>query len=366
MSKPNQVLGLEMSTVDEGFFKDTFSLRSLRRTQRSIAEGAITPEQLAKTNKLLAEAITVADLTPQADVLDRRVIAGFRDFMASTPQYDLTRLLVEREVEDYRDFKDIIYSDIENYREKKAEEGYAATYIDVSEATHSMKVFGRLVHVTNRAWKNDREGILKNIPTLIGRAGKRTLMRQIAKSIGNAADRANLYSLANGNLFTLALTQANLETVLANLRLLQEPVSGEPRGTVMAYLVVPATLELVAERIVNPIRDTLAIQTIAGNIVQYKLEVISSPMLDTYTTTGWWLFAKPQDQQGPLVDAFVRGSREPEVFLRASDAQRISGGAGAEMGSFDTENITWKGRLVHNVHSLADFAWMTGFSDPTT
>jgi len=152
------------------------------------------------------------------------------------------------------------------------------------------------------------------------------------------------------------------------MMLLTDPMTNEPRGTKMFTLVVPATLKPAADRIVKPILDSLALASIAGNWRPTGIDkVIGNPMLDRYTTTGWWLFARNIGQQGPVVDAFLRGSEAPEIFIKASDAQRISGGGTDVPGEqFRTDNISWKGRLCRSTYWLTDLSWMTAFSDPTS
>lgn len=348
--------------VDPNFYKGHFSLRDFRRTKRALAESRITQEELMQKNRALAEVITAADIGPQADVLDRRVIAAFRDYLTGKPQRDVSRIFAKHPLTDTRDFKDILYSEVGNYTEKKAQSGYDATYINVSQATYSMEYYGRLLNVAAQAWRQDRENILAKIPELLAQAGRRTLMRLAVNCIWN--NRNTTYTAARGNRFYHTLTQTNLETVLQAMALLTETVSGEPRGTVMAYLVVPVTLEQTARRLLKPIKDTLALASLAGNMVEYDLDYIATPMLDTYTTSGWFLFAEPQGDQGPLADAFVRGREEPEILMKAADAQYLSGGM--DEGSFDLETLSWKGRLMHNLHTVDDLYWMTAYSDPTS
>lgn len=314
----------------------------------------------------MAELISADDIGATVDILDRLIIAGFREFM-NDPAEDLGQIFAPRPVDDFS-FKTILYSDLENYSPKKDQEGYDAAFIDVADQDHDLDFWGKLVHTSFKAWKSNRGEILRTLPTMLGIAGKRTLQRIYAEQIGLDANRAQMYSLANGNLFDLPLTLANLETVLTNMKLLVDPMTGEPRGTRMYTLVVPAALETTAERIVKPVIDTLALNTIAGNWRNPGItKVISNPFLDRYTSTGWWLFAKPVGPQAPVVDAFLRGSDAPEIFIQTSDMQRISGnGVDIPGQQFRTDNVSWKGRLVRSTYWLTDLFWMTAFSNPTS
>lgn len=327
-------------------------------------EAAESAEIMKEHGKEFAELISDTDIGATADVLDRQIIAAYRDTM-NDPEQDLSQLTVKRPVTDFK-FETVVYSDMENFSKKKDHEGYDAAYIDVDDHLNTLEMWGKLLHVSWRAWRSNRGEILRTLPTRLGIAGKRTMMRILADQMGLAANRAQMYTLANGNLFDLALTPTNIETVVTNMRLMVDPMNNEPRGTIMMYLVVPETLRFTAERIIKPILDTLAIQTISGNVVSLKLKLIANPMLDRYTTTGWWLFAQPIGDQGPLVEAFLQGNEVPELFIKTSDAKRIAGGGPEEMGDFRTDNISWKGRITRKDYWNTDLYWMTSFSDPNS
>jgi len=376
----NQITHLNRMKSDD--FKGFISLRAVfnalskykdkgifetgdRRYRLEAAEQEEVIRALGRS-KEMAELISADDIGATTDVLDRIIIAGFQEFM-NEPDVDLGQLFVKRPVDDFV-FETLLYSDLENYSPKRDGEGYDAAFIDVDGVKHELDFWGKLVDVGWKAWKSNRGEILRTLPNQLGIAGKRTLQRIYAGQIGTAANRALMYSLANGNLFTLPLTLANLETVMAQMALLTDPISGEPRATKMYTLVVPETMKTAAERIVKPILDSLALSSIAGNWRPTGIsKVIGNPMLDRYTTTGWWLFARNIGQQGPVVDAFQRGSEAPEIFIKASDAQRISGGGTDVPGEqFRTDNISWKGRLCRSTYWLTDLAWMTSFSDPNS
>jgi len=376
----NQIPQLSRMTSED--FKGFISLRAVfnalskykdkgifetgdRRYRLEAAEQEEVVRALGRS-KEMAELISADDIGATTDVLDRIIIAGFQEFL-NEPEVDLGQIFVKRPVDDFV-FKTILYSALENYSPRKDQEGYDAAFLDVDDVDHSLNFWGKLVHVSWKAWKSNRGEILRTLPNQLGIAGKRTLQRIYAEQIGSDANRALMYTLGNGNLFTLPLTLANLETVMAQMMLLTDPMTNEPRGTKMFTLVVPATLKPAADRIVKPILDSLALASIAGNWRPTGIDkVIGNPMLDRYTTTGWWLFARNIGQQGPVVDAFLRGSEAPEIFIQASDAQRISGGGTDVPGEqFRTDNISWKGRLCRSTYWLTDLSWMTAFSDPTS
>jgi hypothetical protein len=333
-----------------------------KRYKLEAAESA----EIAKTyqSQEFAELISATDIGATADVLDRATIAAFRDYF-NQPSQDLTQLTVKRPVTDFR-FETILWSDIENYSKRKDHDGYDAAFVDVSDQMNELELYGKLVHVDWKAWRSNRGEILRNLPTRLGIAGKRTIMRMLALEIWNGFANGTFFTAPNGNLFNLPLTSANVEAVVQSMKLMVDPMNNEPRGTIMMYLVVPQAMEFAAMRIVAPILQTLAIQTISGNVVNLQLKLIANPMLDRYTTTGWWLFAQPIGDQGPLVEAFLEGNEAPEIFIQTSDAQRIAGNGPVEMGSFRTDNISWKGRIARKPYWLPDLYWMAAFSNPNS
>jgi hypothetical protein len=361
--------------MDAGEFKDFTSLRSVynalaphrdrgvfnRGGRLENLEASESAEIVRLHGQEFAELISAADIGATADVLDRAIIAAYADYW-NQPSQDLGQITVKRPVKDFR-FQTINYSDIENFSKKKLHEGYDAGYIDVGSQLNDLEMWGKLIHVSWQAGGSNRGEILRTLPTRLGIAGKRTIMRALAQHMGLAATRDLMYNTTHGNRFNLALTAANLETVVNTMKLMVDPINNEPRGTIMMYLVVPQALEFTAERIVNPILESLAIQTIAGNVVNLKFKIIANPMLDRYSSTGWYLFAQPIGDQGPLVEAYLEGNEAPEIFIQTSDAQRISGGGPEEMGNFRTDNISWKGRITRLPHWNLEQYWMTCYSD---
>ena len=374
--EPQRVLTLQqMKPSDfQGFLslRTAFNLLSKHKNSDGTFKSleAAEAQEIVATHKLgrkeWAELISASDIGATTDVIDRQIIAAYRDTM-NDPEQDLTQLCVKRPVNDFV-FQTILFSDIENYSPRKSGgEGYDAAYIDVDSSNQELEFWGKLVHVDYKAWRSAVRGeILRELPTRLGVAGKRTIQRLIAQQIGATATRNLMYTVGNGNLFTRALTVDNLKYVLTQMKTKIDPYTNEPRGTIMAYLVVPQALEFTAKNIINPNLGTLAIASIDGNVIDFKLKLIVNPMLDRYTSTGWWLFGQPIGNQGPLVDAYLAGNDAPELFIQASDAQRISGNGPAEMGQFASENISWKGRITRKIYWLTDLAPLTAFSEPAS
>lgn len=370
----SKVLELEkMQRHDfEGFGGTRQILRAMNRVanrenplaSRNFVLDAAESAKIAEVEgKEWAELVSATDIGATADVLDRAIIAAYQDALLDNPEADLSAVFAKRPVDDFI-FRSILYSDIQNFDKRKAQEGYRAAYLDVDSHDHELDFWGKLIDVSWKAWRSNRGEILRTLPERLGKAGRRTQLRILAEQIGLPANRAQIYTVANGNLFTLGLTETNLEIMLNAMKLQIDPMTNEPRGTVMTYLVVPQALEWTARRIIKPYIDTLAIQSLAGNYQPKQLTLIVNPMLDRYTTTGFWLFAKPSGSQGAFVDAFLNGQEAPEIFIRMSDAQRIAGGGPEELGSFRTDNISWKGRFTRATYGLPENFWMTAFSEP--
>lgn len=367
---------IEMERMQKSDFQGFGGTRQILRTMNRVASKesplanrafVLDAAEAAKVGEVegkeFAELVSATDIGATADVLDRAIIAAYQDALLDNPEADLSVLFAKRPVDDFI-FRSIHYSDIQNFDKRKAQEGYRAAFLDVSASDKELEFYGKLVDVSWKAWRSNRGEILRTLPERLGKAGRRTQLRIMAEQIGLKANRDLIYTVGNGNLFTLGLTETNLETMLNAMKTQIDPMTGEPRGTVMTYLVVPQALEWTARRIIKPYIDTLAIASLAGNYQPKQLTLIVNPMLDRYTTTGFWLFAKPSGSQGAFVDAFLNGQEAPEIFIRMSDAQRIAGGGPEELGSFRTDNISWKGRFTRETYPELENYWMTAFSEP--
>lgn len=173
-------------------------------------------------------------------------------------------------------------------------EGAEVPFGSVTERREQYQVqtFGRRFAITRQAIQNDDLGALVDMPRALGQAAKRAeaaavtaiLVDNDVMSDGIAlfhADHANL-SGSSGS-----ITVANLNTARAALRRQTGPAGGllniQPR-----YLVVPASLEGVAEELIASTSRADHPAHVANPFVQ-GLTLVVDPRLDDASITAWYL-----------------------------------------------------------------------------
>lgn len=244
---------------------------------------------------------------------------------------------------------------------KKADDGadgYKEGKISEHGYTISLGTYGRTFQLTRQMVINDDLGAFKDVPEKIGRAGSRTLSKQVAavletnpvaydgtalfatrtiagQSVSNFAHNAALTADATG----ITRVQAGI-TSIRNGRDLN---TGDRLGLEARFLIVPPELEEVANWIVGATGLTGSTSSPANVPVSVKrLTVVVDPWLTRFPAR-WYVAADPADAHFVEV-GFLRGQQEPEVFVKRSDAVRIVGGGSDEFEYF-YDDIDYKGRL---------------------
>ena len=115
---------------------------------------------------------------------------------------------------------------------------------------------------------------------------------------------------------------------------------------------MPPGLELTARQIVN---STLVVSGAGAarpelNMVAGAVNIVVDaflPSIDTTQgTTAWYLFCDPRIRPA-IRYGFLEGFEEPEIFVKAGEAQRLFGGnADPFDGTFLTDDIEFKLRFM--------------------
>lgn len=174
----------------------------------------------------------------------------------------------------------------------------------------------------------------------------------------NATLFANSHNDPDGNALTnsdnllasTALTEANFSVALTALKTFDGPSGNIEPYAGPVYLVVPASLEGTARRIINS-QQTIVAGDTDINIGSYNpaynaATVIVPPFLEGYSSTDWYLFAAPAIR--PAVRyGFVVGEEQPKVWVKDSDARSLMDGSEDPFaGSFDSDDIEFKLRMT--------------------
>lgn len=266
------------------------------------------------------------------DSITRRMLADYR----SQTQFDVWRMLAN--VVPVSDFR---------MQERTRWGGFGdlpavaegADYLDGAipgdeSASYKAGKVGRLAKITMEMIRNDDVGLIRQIPTKMSRAAKRTLGKFVLDFIRTNPtiyDTVALFHATHGNLGAAALSSTSWSAARLAMMAQQEAGSGDRLGIPPRNLWVPAGLEepafdLFKQRGTN--NDQSFIQTQAPRII---------PVWYWTDANDWAASADTLDI--PSIEiGFLDGREEPELFLQDSPT----------VGSlFNNDSITYKIRHVY-------------------
>lgn len=318
----------------------------------------------------LEEASTTSDFPYLlGDVIDRKLVAAYQ----AQPHVMRRIVRVDPNVPNFnivrRKTFDAFTSPMQKVRQ---EAGYEKDKPEEGQYTYKLDVWGKLFEFTWQSYINDDLGALDRIPEGLAQSAAATEELFLTKLFFNSAGPLDTYfahssSKGQNGVSALPLLIANLEACL------QEMTGSKSNGTDYttgrdvpvannpAFLVIPPALKFTAQNIMasagvqwtltGSTDVTLAKQATANTVAQAGLEILVNPYIPYVVTTGtlgqtsWSVFSNtiPAAELGLLA-----GHSSPELFLKTSNAQTISGGGTNPFdGDFENDTIAYKGR-----HSL--------------
>lgn len=325
-----------------------------------------------KPTYLLEAALSTSDFPLLfADILDRQVLAAYREWTPTWPA-----IAQRRTVRDFRSVK--IYPPAYGADARLVEVAQLAEYpestiTEQAATTLSVKKYGRRIGFSWEAMINDDLDQLKNIPERFARAARRTEQLAITELYVDASGpHATLYSGGNANIVTSnpPLSIAALQTAMTVLAAMKGE-NGEPIMVETVTLVVPPALEITARNILNALQLELTTaggvrdggsgeqRLIVQNWMRNKLTLVVDPYIPVTASsangnTSWFLFANPSEGRPALTIAFLRGHEEPEIFIKDPNARRAGGGPADPMdGSFENDSVDYKVRHVLGVARIS-------------
>jgi hypothetical protein len=175
--------------------------------------------------------------------------------------------------------------------------------------------------------------------------------------LDTGALNTGFFNVTNGNIGTLVLTAANLQTVLTNLRTKRDPISGAIIPSGRLQLVVGPALEFTAEQILASTQiqkaDGSGGFAYAPNPLAGKVELVVN---EKQVGTSWIVMPAPGTTiRAPFWFATLLGYETPDFRQKADGGRSISGGDVVLTGSFDDDTIWYRGRHIMGA----------AFGDPT-
>lgn len=359
--------------VVESVHRDHSTAVEVFRGEGRRARGQKSPQYLAKLAEavklvadvfsgkkpvyLLQEAMTTSDFPILfGDVIDRMLLASYREMPATYRNY-----IKVASVRDFRTVKRLTVDGGESTLEAVGEQApYPEASLADGKYEYAVKKYGRRMPFSWEAIVNDDLDALRDIPARFGRAARRTEAKFATSLLFDAnGPKAAFFKAGNKNLVTgnPVLSIAGLQAAFTALAA-QVDADGEPILIEGVELVVPPALQITAENILNSLQievteagGTAAQKLIATNWMKNRVRLNVDPYIPIVAktangNTSWGLFANPTTGRPIAEMAFLRGHEEPEVFMKAPNAQRVGGGQDAMNGDFDTDSIEYKVRHV--------------------
>lgn len=320
----------------------------------------------------LQEALSTSDFPLlMGDILDRELLAKYQ---IAAPQW--SAYVKTDTVNDFRQKRligvDGLRGRYQAFPKKELADFQEKNSLAETGFLYSVSVYERGVSLSWEMIVNDDLGGFNGIPDDLADGARRTetyLVTSLFASSGGpnstffSNTNKNLVNTTNGAttnnpvLSTTALQDAF--TVLSH----QVDADGEPIEITAVTLVVPPSLEVVANNImhatqlwVNDAGGTTNERLITNNWLQNKLTIAVNPYLPIVDTTSgntaWYLFANPTQNRPALVLGFLKGYQQPTIFMKSPNTMRVGGGVVDPMlGDFDTHEIRYKG--MHILGGLA-------------
>ena len=226
----------------------------------------------------------------------------------------------------------------------------------------SVKKYGRRYVISFELGIQDDLGAFTDRPQLMA-IGARRSEEWLATSqlVDVNGPIAPFFSAANKNLATGPLTIDNLQKAFTMLKK-QTDKDGHPIVMETVHLVTTPGNEIVALNILNALQIRVNDGVGGGSASQFlyaenwmknKLQLSINPYIN-YIATGlatepWFLIASPSDvsQRPAFMFAFLRGRRQPQLWVKDPDAILLGGGDSSPLeGSFDNDAIDYKLRHI--------------------
>jgi ATP-dependent protease ClpP protease subunit len=221
------------------------------------------------------------------------------------------------------DFRTIRPSRIgENPQLEEVLEGGEITHGTMGEEQESyqLKTFARIFSITRKAIINDDLGAFdraRNASQAATELEARTLVSLLTSNSGLGPTMSDSVALFNSAHRNLAASGAAIgDNTLSAARLAMRSQTGVDGTTLIdaqpAYLIVPATLETVAQKYLATIQPN-AVSSV--NPFSNSLQLLVEPRLDAVSLTRWYVAADP-GMVAALEYAHLAGAEGPQVETR--------------------------------------------------
>jgi hypothetical protein len=251
-----------------------------------------------------------------AEVLANTANKSLRDAYMGAPN-TYAPFVAQKSVSDFKQISSVQLSN-GGKLEKVNEHGeYKRTTVAESAEKYKVEKYGIIVGRTYELMVNDDLDAFTRIPAQLGiraREKENEIFWGLILANGLMAETGQaLFSAAHDNLTNpgTAIAVASLGVIRAKMRV-KKDLDGELMSLNPQWLVVPASLETIAEQFIS--QSILAETPGNTNPFYNKLKIVVEPRLDAASTIAWYAMAdKAQQAIGEM--ALLDG-KGPEIFTR--------------------------------------------------
>lgn len=341
--------------------------------ERKVAEAAkLIADCLSgrKPDYYLREAMTTSDFPGlMGDVLYRQMLGNYQPWPVTYPRWAYVR-----EVRDFRTLNMYTLDGSQGLLDKVKELApYPETKFTEGKYQLSVNKYGKRFGVSWELLINDDLDAFSNRARVMADGARRSEEYLATGMLVDAnGPNASFFTAGNKNIVTgnPRLTVQGLQTAMIVLAS-QVDTEGQPIMIDSFELVVPPALEITAQNIMNALQlriNSPAAPNGGGTIDQFlyaenwmkgRMTMSVNPYIPYIATTNsigqssWFVIAKSTTSGRPaFFFGFLRGYREPQLFMKAPDAVPLGGGNPSPTdGSFDIDGIDYKLRHVFGAAS---------------
>lgn len=298
-------------------------------------------------NLLVHEALSTSDLFKSAagDVLDREMLAQY-EAMPTQWGKIATRTTVPNFKKKY--LRELSGARTRFERVPELSE-YPSSDYTFSERTIAVEKYGRRFGYSFEAKINDDLDELSQVPGEFATGARLTedylVISQLANPLTGAPNTA-FFKVANGNIGTGALTQANLQTAITTVSLKRD-AHGNLLSPGPLQLVVGPALQFTAQRVLdqNELRITSGtVQTIEPNPLRGR---ITLTVMENLPGAAWFVLPLPSAPRPAIYVSFLRGYETPDLRYKNDQGARPGGGTiNPDEGDFDVDAVYWRARHI--------------------
>lgn len=269
------------------------------------------------------------------DAINKTLTRGFESFPRIWNQ--IARV---GSVSDFKSVKLLKLGSFSSLSAKPEGAEYTAGTLAEERETLTPSTKGKYIQLTREMVINDDLSAFSDMAMMLGQAAARTVNSDVLGVLttnGATADGYNLFSTDHSNLTGTgtAISVASLSLGRKMMRVQTDPSGNEAANIMPSMLLVPVGKEDIAREVIMSVYNTDTTAQLKRNPIQDwgMLSVISDPLLDSNSTTAWYLIADPAIR--PLLEIrFLDGQQTPYV-----DSEE----------EFLTDSIRWKVRLDYGV-----------------